>query len=91
MLLTLVMIAPQFGGYGVILAYNGLIFEASGTELPTSIALIIIGVAQILSGLLSIFTVDLIGRRPLFMLSLCGVVLSLAGTQKFVNISIAVW
>ncbi|XP_046424596.1 facilitated trehalose transporter Tret1-2 homolog isoform X1 [Neodiprion fabricii] len=77
------MIAQQFSGIGAVLAYSGLIFEASGSSLDSSISVIIIGVVQVLSGVLTIFTVDLAGRKPLLLISACGSILFLGGEALY--------
>lgn len=79
-------------GNAAILSYTSLIFEASGSGLSTSISVIVIGVTQLIAGVLSVFTVDLIGRRPLLLLSLCGSIVFLSGmAHNFPFIGITVF
>lgn len=73
------VVAQQFSGIGAVLAYSSLIFEESGSTLDASISVIIVGGVQFLSGVVTVFTVDLAGRKPLLMLSICGSVIFLAG------------
>lgn len=73
------VLAQQFSGIGAILAYSSLIFEASGSTLDSSISVIIIGLVQVVSGVLTIFTVDLAGRRVLLLISSAGSILFLGG------------
>lgn len=85
MIISVLILAPQLSGIGAITAYAGLIFEASGSELDSSISIIIVGVIQFVSGVLGMFCVDLLGRRPLMMFSICGSTIFLIGKVHFSN------
>lgn len=76
-------LTQQFSGIGAVLAYSTVIFEASESTMDANISAIIIGVTQVLSGALTIFTVDLVGRRPLMMFSICGSFVFLVGGYQF--------
>lgn len=86
MIMILLMLAPQLSGVSAILAYTSFIFKASGSKLSSSVSVIIVGLIQFLSGALSVFTVDLLGRRPLMIFSVSGSALFLIGRSPFLSI-----
>ncbi|KAK2578509.1 hypothetical protein KPH14_002063 [Odynerus spinipes] len=59
----------KFGGFIVIVVYGQLIFQETATAISDHTANIAIGVAQVISCILTIFLVDRVGRRPLIFLS----------------------
>lgn len=83
--------AQQLSGIGAIISYSSLIFAASGSTLDSNISVIIVGFVQTLSTLLTVFTVDLTGRKPLLMISVCGTVLFLVGKVRiFIQLIVTV-
>ncbi|XP_048508493.1 facilitated trehalose transporter Tret1-like [Athalia rosae] len=67
-----VVLTQQLSGITAILTYSGTIFEAAGSSLDSSISIVIVGVVQVLSGIVCIFTVDLAGRKLLLLISTAG-------------------
>ncbi|XP_025602414.2 facilitated trehalose transporter Tret1-like [Athalia rosae] len=84
-----VVIAQQASGIGAVLAYNGLIFRAAGSNLDPSIDVIIVGLVQVLSGILCVFTVDLTGRKPLLLGSTFGSIVFLGGVALYFQLDVA--
>ncbi|KAJ8668129.1 hypothetical protein QAD02_009792 [Eretmocerus hayati] len=59
----------QFSGHMAIVAYTQEIFDASGTSIEPSYAVVLLGLAQLGAGILAAALVDRLGRRPLILLS----------------------
>ncbi|XP_015509825.1 facilitated trehalose transporter Tret1 [Neodiprion lecontei] len=59
----------QFSGHMAIVAYTQEIFSHSGSALAPSEAVIVLGGAQLVAGVIAAGLVDRLGRRPLMMAS----------------------
>ncbi len=70
----------QFSGVNTIIYYSPIIFKISGivSNQGSILPAIIIGVVNVLSCLLSVFLLDRVGRRRLYMIGICGMIPSLA-------------
>ncbi len=70
----------QFSGVNTIIYYSPIIFKMAGIVSNTKsiIPSIIIGAVNVLSCLLSVFLLDRVGRRKLYMIGICGMIPSLA-------------
>jgi MFS transporter, SP family, galactose:H+ symporter len=70
----------QFSGVNTIIYYSPIIFKMAGMVSNTQSILpaIIIGVANVLFCLLSVFLLDRVGRRKLYLIGICGMIPSLA-------------
>lgn len=70
----------QFSGVNTIIYYSPIIFKMAGIVSNTQSILpaIIIGVVNVLSCFLSIFLLDRVGRRKLYMIGISGMIPSLA-------------
>ncbi|XP_012269518.2 facilitated trehalose transporter Tret1-like [Athalia rosae] len=75
--------AQQLSGITAILSYSGTVFEAAGSSLDSSISIVIVGVVQVLSGIVCVFTVDLAGRKLLLLISSAGSALFLVGVALY--------
>lgn len=64
--------AQQLCGSQAIIAYSETIFERVGSTLGASESTIVLGVVQLLSAAVSFSIVDIVGRRPLLLLSVIG-------------------
>lgn len=70
----------QFSGVNTIIYYSPIIFKMAGIVSNTQSILpsIIIGGVNVMSCFLSIFLLDRVGRRKLYMVGICGMIPSLA-------------
>jgi MFS transporter, SP family, galactose:H+ symporter len=70
----------QFSGVNTIIYYSPIIFKMAGIVSNTQsiIPAIIIGAVNVLSCLLSVFLLDRVGRRRLYLIGICGMIPSLA-------------
>jgi MFS transporter, SP family, galactose:H+ symporter len=70
----------QFSGVNTIIYYSPIIFKMSGivSNQGSILPAIIIGVVNVLSCLLSVFLLDRVGRRRLYIIGICGMIPSLA-------------
>jgi sugar porter (SP) family MFS transporter len=70
----------QFSGVNTIIYYSPIIFKLSGivSNQGSILPAIIIGVVNVLSCLLSVFLLDRVGRRRLYIIGICGMIPSLA-------------
>lgn len=59
----------QFSGHMAIVAYTQEIFSHSGSSLEPSQAVVVLGGAQLIAGVVAAGLVDRAGRRPLMMIS----------------------
>ncbi|XP_008550593.2 facilitated trehalose transporter Tret1, partial [Microplitis demolitor] len=59
----------QFSGHIVVVAYTQEIFAQSGSALPAAQAVVILGVFQLVAGILAAALVDRLGRRILMLVS----------------------
>lgn len=65
-------IAQQLCGSQAVIAYSETIFKRVGSTLGASESTIILGVVQLVSSAVSFSIVDIVGRRPLLLLSVTG-------------------
>lgn len=65
-------IAQQLCGSQAVIAYSQTIFKRVGSTLGASESTIILGVVQLVSAAVSFSIVDIVGRRPLLLLSVIG-------------------
>ncbi|CAG7629769.1 unnamed protein product [Allacma fusca] len=63
------MVFEQISGFNAIIFYTVDIFKASGSQLDSNLATIIIGIVQVLATVVSCILVDLTGRRILLIFS----------------------
>jgi sugar porter (SP) family MFS transporter len=70
----------QFSGVNTIIYYSPIIFKLSGivSNQGSILPAIVIGVVNVLSCLLSVFLLDRVGRRRLYIIGICGMIPSLA-------------
>ena len=70
----------QFSGVNTIIYYSPIIFQMAGIVSTTKsiIPSIIIGTVNVLACLLSVFLLDRVGRRKLYMIGISGMIPSLA-------------
>ena len=70
----------QFSGVNTIIYYSPIIFKIAGivSNQGSILPAIIIGVVNVLSCLLSVFLLDRVGRRRLYIIGICGMIPSLA-------------
>lgn len=75
-----IFLFQQFSGVNTIIYYSPIIFKMSGivSNQGSIIPAIIIGVVNVLSCLLSVFLLDRVGRRRLYIIGICGMIPSLA-------------
>uniref|UniRef100_W4VSE6 Putative sugar transporter n=1 Tax=Phaedon cochleariae TaxID=80249 RepID=W4VSE6_PHACE len=66
----------QLSGLGAILAYTETIFRAAGTNVPSEVSSIIVGVVLFLASFGGPFLVDRKGRRFLLIVSATGLIIS---------------
>lgn len=65
-------VAQQLCGSQAVIAYSETIFDKVGSTLGGSESTIILGVVQLVSSAVSASIVDIVGRRPLLLLSVIG-------------------
>lgn len=70
----------QFSGVNTIIYYSPIIFKLSGivSNQGSILPAIVIGVVNVLACLLSVFLLDRVGRRRLYIIGICGMIPSLA-------------
>lgn len=73
----------QLTGTTVILFFNKTIFDEADGFISSNTASIIYALVQLVLCVVSTFTVDIAGRRPLLMISLTGTSLALLGNATF--------
>lgn len=80
-ILVLLKVIQQFSGHMAIVAYSTEIFSHSGSSLSPENAVIVLGVAQLLAGIVAACLVDRLGRKILMLISgtLASVALFLVG------------
>ena len=62
---ALFIIPQNLGGFFSILVYGELIFQAAGSFVPSHLALIAVGIAQLVSAIIAGALVDKLGRKPM--------------------------
>jgi MFS transporter, SP family, galactose:H+ symporter len=69
----------QFSGVNTIIYYSPIIFKMAGigSNAASILPAIVIGVVNVLACLLSVFLLDRVGRRRLYIVGICGMVPSL--------------
>ena len=67
----------QFSGINPILTNLDLIFSKAGLKLNSSLCSLIIGIAQIIATLLASYCIEILGRRPIWIISSIGQALAL--------------
>lgn len=65
-------IAQQLCGSQAVISYSETIFKRVGSTLGASESTIILGVVQLVSSAVSFSVVDIVGRRPLLLISVIG-------------------
>ncbi|XP_012251810.2 facilitated trehalose transporter Tret1-like [Athalia rosae] len=80
---TVLMIGQQVSGIGAVNSYSGIILSKTGSTLDVGFLIIIIGLVQLMGGLLSMFTVDHAGRRPVLLFSVFGSIVFLVGEALY--------
>nr|XP_033328583.1 facilitated trehalose transporter Tret1-2 homolog [Megalopta genalis] len=77
----------QLSGINVVLFYMEAIFISAGTDIPTAIATIIVGVVQALASAVTPVVVDRLGRKMLLIFSGIGEIVTLGalGTYFFLK------
>ncbi|XP_055375648.1 facilitated trehalose transporter Tret1-like [Condylostylus longicornis] len=78
-----IVIHNQVTGSFVILNYSAKIFAAAGTSLDPNLCTIVMGITQIIGTYCATILVDHFGRKPLFNLSLFGMLLGLVTTGVY--------
>jgi MFS transporter, SP family, galactose:H+ symporter len=75
-----IMVYSEFTGIDTIVYYTPKIFKIAGyiSNEQAILPAIIIGLANVLFTIVSIFLLDKIGRRPLYLIGLAGMVINLA-------------
>jgi SP family galactose:H+ symporter-like MFS transporter len=70
----------QFSGVNTIIYYSPIIFKMAGigSNAASILPAIVIGVVNVLACLLSVFLLDRVGRRRLYIIGICGMIPSLA-------------
>ncbi len=84
----------QFSGINVIIYYGPEIFNKAGFALSEALGgQVTIGIVNVLFTIVAIFTVDRMGRRPLLLFGVSGVIVALllVGLFFFYNITAGFW
>ena len=83
----LVQFFKQGGGFIIIASYAAIIFSDAGISNPRVTAIYAVGVANLTGNIVSFFTVDLLGRKILLLLSGTGMVIGsvMLGTHFFIT------
>lgn len=78
----------QFSGIAAIESYTQEIMEASGSGISAAMAVIVLSVVQLISGIAAAGLVDRLGRKPLLLLTtmLAGVVLGVSAGFYYLKI-----
>ncbi|KAL3274699.1 hypothetical protein HHI36_016076 [Cryptolaemus montrouzieri] len=80
---TVLMVSQQFVGNTIILAYMGIIFDATGTKISVSTSSVAVAFIQLVVVFVSSFLVDKWGRRFLLITSTAGCILPLIMMSTF--------
>lgn len=63
------MAGQQFSGINIIIFFAGMIFQAAGSSMKPEIAVILIGITQIVIGVISLPLIEKAGRKSLLQIS----------------------
>lgn len=77
------MFAQQACGDLPLTAYQQEIFYSTGSSFPSEIAVIIVGIIQVIPSILIVFIVDKVGRKILLLASYSGLLISLVAIGIF--------
>lgn len=72
LLIITIMIFQQLTGVSIIIAYMQTVFNDAGIQIPSEIAVIIVGIVQCISCSATPLVVDKLGRKILLLLSIFG-------------------
>ena len=86
-IMLFIMFFQQIGGLNASTAYSGLIFKEAGVENYRATATYAVGGTEVLFTIVSLFIVDLFGRKSLLVVSGIGMLIGtvLLGTQFFLT------
>ena len=87
LLILVVMFFQQIGGLNAVSAYGATLFKSAGVSNPRQTALYSIGVSALLATIISVFIVDLVGRKPLLLISGTGMLVGtvMLGTHFYLT------
>lgn len=66
----------QLSGVNIITFYTQILFDATGSSIPSEISAVIIGGVQVIAAFVTPFVVDKLGRKILLLISATGMLLS---------------
>lgn len=69
------MVLNQLSGVVAMMSYSAKIFEAANSALPPNLSIIVIGVVQLISNIITLNLVDRAGRRLMISISAVGIAL----------------
>ncbi|XP_055375842.1 uncharacterized protein LOC129608384 [Condylostylus longicornis] len=79
----IIMVHSQMTGYAFIINYASKVFDMAGTSLDPNLCTIILGITQIFGNCCATTLVDRFGRKPLFNISLLGMLVGLLTTGLY--------
>ncbi|XP_057662053.1 facilitated trehalose transporter Tret1-like isoform X1 [Diorhabda carinulata] len=77
------MLSQQLCGAQPLKAYQQEIFQSTGSNIPSEILVMIVGIFQFIPNILIVFIVDKVGRKILLLLSYFGLLISLVTIGMF--------
>lgn len=85
--LLIIMFFTQAGGISAVASYAATIFSDAGISNPRVTAIYAVGVASLIGNFVAFFTVDLLGRKVLLILSGMGMMIGsiMLGTHFFIT------
>ncbi|XP_058116667.1 facilitated trehalose transporter Tret1-like [Anopheles ziemanni] len=80
---TGIIVLQQLSGINPVQFYTQTIFEKTGSSLKPEIAVIIIGCVQVVASMVTVLTLDRLGRRPYLLISAGGMCVALVALGTY--------
>lgn len=73
----------QYCGWFTLMIYSTVIFQESGTQIDPQISTIVLGTVQVVGNFSSTSFVEMLGRKPLLIISLSGCTVGLTAISTY--------
>uniref|UniRef100_A0AAG5CN40 Facilitated trehalose transporter Tret1 n=1 Tax=Anopheles atroparvus TaxID=41427 RepID=A0AAG5CN40_ANOAO len=80
---TGIIVLQQLSGINPVQFYTQTIFEKTGSELRPDLAVIVIGCVQVVASMVTVLTLDRLGRRPYLLISAGGMCAALVALGTY--------